>query len=253
VKHLGFLVAVAAACGSSGGPPSGHGTPDAPSQGGPTFLTFGTNLTTVHAGDTVVFSAVLTSPADDPLVGGTLVDETGAIQYGAFQSGAEKGSFGLSLTWDAIGQVQPLTFMTTDQRTFVAQFFTSDGAKASKTVMLTFTCDGKSACDGACYDLTSDEHNCGTCGHVCDYSLGQPTCDTGVCVGERATAQPTSCHDVCAADGLTCTPSCLVAGSSGSPWAVSYFTNDLVEHDSTSCTDAPPATNFRNETCCCTH
>jgi hypothetical protein len=198
--------------------------------------------------------AVLTSPAGNPLVGGTLSDDTGAIQYGAFQSGSENGSFTLSLSWPQINQAAPLTFMSTDHRSFVASFFAADGAKASKTVSIALTCQGVSACDGSCVDLTSDGENCGSCGHQCAYSptsgVDTKGCQTSTCVYGVSSATLRTCSAVCAGVGMTCTDSCTGTTDAGQPvtYALAYY---LSSHNvySASCSETPPSDG--DEYCCC--
>jgi hypothetical protein len=256
------IVLAAVGCGSSSGkqamtvdgPPTGGG--------GPIFLSFGTNVTALDKSaplesQSVTFSAVLTTPEGDDLVGGTLTDESGSIQYGAFQSGTEKGSFSLTISWNDINQTKPLTFVNMDSRVFVAQFFDAKGAKSSKSATIAFTCGGVSACDGSCFDLQTDAANCGSCGTVCENKPGVANrgCHTGVCNYVTGSAAAATCDDVCGAVGLTCSASCPGTSDNGAPltWAMTYYSHG--NFYSTSCTETPPLPcmppDCGDELCCC--
>ena len=59
----------------------------------PVFLDFGTNVTSITAGESVTFTAVLTDTNGiGSLVGGALTDQNNAT-YGAFQASGQMGSF----------------------------------------------------------------------------------------------------------------------------------------------------------------
>src|SRR5688572_16528714 len=54
-----------------------------PDPGAPVFLSLQTNVSKITAGESVIFTAVLTDPDGvDDIVGGTLSDQTGMIGYG---------------------------------------------------------------------------------------------------------------------------------------------------------------------------
>ena len=146
----------------------------------PVFLSFGTNTKELTAGQTLVFSAVLTDPDGiDDLIGGKLQDETGTIDYGAFVTSGQEGSYALKVSWDEINQTRKISFETAQTRSFRAVFFDVKGNSVATTVDIRFHCDKvqglSGACDGACLSLTSD-YNCGTCGHRCPYAYH---CDHG--------------------------------------------------------------------------
>jgi hypothetical protein len=62
--------------------------------------------------------------------------------------------------------------------------------------------DGGGGCGGA--DLSSDEANCGTCGHACDFANGSGECVSGVCTVSACDAGWDDCNergdDGCEAD-----------------------------------------------------
>lgn len=190
--------------GTSSGTTAGGTT-----SGGPTFLSFGANTLQLTAGQRVDFSAVLTTPdgAGD-LVGGKLTSPDGQRQYGGFDAGAQKGAYTLALSWDEINQTLPINFASDEKRTFLATFYDAGGASAGQSITIELTCKGSSACDGKCFDLTSDPMNCGSCGNVCHAPLA--LCDAGQCRAQPgrqaciAAASFATCDDYCASIGLTC-------------------------------------------------
>jgi hypothetical protein len=205
------LCLLVAACGSSSGPPGDGGN-----NGGPEFLSFGTNVTTLtqttatspDSHDSVTFVAVVTHPQGvSDLVGGHLTDATGSIQYGAFIA-SQQGSYSLSLTWDQIYQATQFQFTGKQDMSFVAQFFDAQGRSASNTTKLTLACGGGAGfgtCDSACEDLQNDATNCGKCGGACS-TVGSHTCKQGLC-SDADIVDPTftmSCDQVCAAHGGVC-------------------------------------------------
>ena len=134
-------------------------------QGGPEFLSFGTNITTMTSTDTATFVAVLTHPqgiAD--LVGGHLTDSTGAIQYGAFVAD-QQGSYSLSLTWNQIYQATSFQFEAQDQVEFVAEVLRRTGpARATEARHAHARVPGRDpygTCSGTCFDFASNNTNCG--------------------------------------------------------------------------------------------
>lgn len=95
--------------------------------GGPEFLSFGTNITTMSETDTVTFVAVLTDPQGlTNLVGGHLTDPTGQIQFGAFIA-TTQGSYSLSLTWPQIYEATNFQFVGQGPIEFIAEFFDVQG------------------------------------------------------------------------------------------------------------------------------
>lgn len=255
----------ACSCGVGGGGNNAVGPGDTTAPGGPSFLSFGTNVTTLKQGDSVIFSAVVTHPSGlDHIAGGTLTDASGAIQYGAFGSGTQKGGYQVALSWAEINQSDPINFVTSDQRAFVAQFFDTDGRRSTKSITLTLSCDGKAACDGVCTDVTSDVKNCGTCGTVCSSTQ---KCNSGVCgappkPGLKLATTPASCDSICAMSSATCDAS----GASCSQQLMGYPAAALYGGTTANalpltCSQVPPPTNpnpstgaseaFSEEACCC--
>lgn len=154
--------------------------PDAaPSADAPVFLNFGTNVATITQDEAVTFTAVLTDPQGiDDLIGGSLTSEDGAIQYGAFATSGQEGSYTLNLTWDAIDQAADITFAQSATRTFTATFFDVAGHRVDKTVTITLSCGGFYACHGACANVCGlNSMTRGSCDAAC--ASDQMTCDPG--------------------------------------------------------------------------
>lgn len=155
-----------------------------PSANAPKILLLQTNVQTLHEGETLVVTAVVTDPDGiDDLIGGTLLDVDSGNSYGAFASSAAEGSYELDLAWGAIQTVRDIDAPTTGVgRTFVARFFDVAGHTAEQTVAITLRCKDAihTACDGVCVDLQQDAEHCGTCdiaappGAYCD--AGTLTC-----------------------------------------------------------------------------
>jgi hypothetical protein len=173
----------AGSTGGAGGVENGTGGAG-PSADAPTFLSLGTNVTAVLEGESITFSAVLTDPQGiDDLIGGTLKDPGGAT-YGAFATSGQEGSYGITLSWDQINQVAPITFDagSSQQREFVAEFFDAAGNVATKSVLVTLACGpGLGACHGTCFSDSTESAAC-YCG-----SATAPTC------AEYCTSQASSC------------------------------------------------------------
>jgi len=175
------------------GPTTGSSTSTSGAGGGtsepgaPEFLSFGTNVPALDGGaDTpsVTFTAVVTDPDGvDDVIGGSLLDQSGA-PYGAFATSGQEGAYEMTLTWEQINTVSAIDFDPGPgaSRTFTAEFFDASGKKATRSISLSLTCDGSSACDGdcglarcttACVWLGSDQ-DCGACGNDC----GSGWCNT---------------------------------------------------------------------------
>jgi hypothetical protein len=177
------------------------------------FLDFGTNVTSITAGQSVTFTAVLTDPAGSgTLVGGALSDQYGGT-YGAFQASGGMGSFDLTISWAQMQQVHSIDFAygTNAQRTFTAKFFDMAGNSAQTTTTITLTCSMGSvewaAGAGVCYDTMNDPNNCGAVGNKCPAAV---SCSEGHCVDFLACAPAqTSCDAMCAAAGKTCSDGCI--------------------------------------------
>ncbi len=176
--------------------------------GGPTFLSFGTNVTTVHEGDTVVFTAILTDPQGvDDVIGGSLKAANGSA-YGAFATSGQEGAYQMSLTWQQIQQVAAFTFPYggSESRTFTATFFDQGGHMATATVTLKFTCsNGGERCGAVCYDTQTDPNHCGTC----DPTSCGGGCMNGGCLSAcQIAGTGASCDLYCANINKTCTTKC---------------------------------------------
>lgn len=163
MKRATYLLAAALALSACGGDESNDGSPDASQTSdpkAPIFLNFGTNVTTLtgghddepgDGGESVVFTAVLTDPDGiDDLIGGSLTDVTGAIQYGAFSTSGQEGAYTITLSWNAINQAKDISFRQMTERTFMAVFFDVAGHRVEKSVAIKLTCGGEYACHGTC-------------------------------------------------------------------------------------------------------
>lgn len=158
-------------CGTSTTPEQDLGNG---SGGGPTLISFGTNVTELTDGESVRFVALVTDPEGiDKLVGGQLMSPDGAVKYGAFGA-AQQGAYSLDLTWAQLSQAQQISFATEQKRTFVGEFFNVAGKKVQGTVELRFHCRGEPACEGRCLATgtlcpTSTDKLCiaGTCQAGC--------------------------------------------------------------------------------------
>lgn len=174
--------------GNETGPGGGTTEP-----GAPQFLSFGTNVTKLDGGDPplVTFTAVLTDPDGvDDLIGGSLLDESGA-PYGAFVTSGQEGAYQMTVTWEDINTITAIDFApgADGMRSFTAEFFDGAGHKATRNISLTLSCSGLAACDGRCREgrcgtqcvYFGDNDNCGACDNDC----GNGFCDSEqqVCTG----------------------------------------------------------------------
>jgi len=189
----------------------------------PVFLSFGTNVSQLSAGQSVTFSAVLTDPDGiDDLIGGTLMSADESITYGAFTTSGQEGSYTLTLTWDQIDATDPLSFVGETNRVFAARFFDAAGHATTRTKSIRFFCTtGTGACNGVCYDLQSDETHCGNCQTTCSGAYQE--CVTGQCkcVGETDSDHCYADYHDCNMDTWTdrcgvSRPGACGCGSSGS-------------------------------------
>jgi hypothetical protein len=188
VCEAGACVDYEPGSGPSGTTASGNGAGGGTTEpGAPEFLSFGTNVPALDGqGETpaVTFTAVVTDPDGvDDVIGGSLLDQSGA-PYGAFATSGQEGAYEMTLTWDQIDTVAAIDFDPGPgaSRTFTAEFFDASGKKATRSISLSLTCNGSSACDGQCglarcttecVWLDSTE-NCGACGNDC----GSGWCET---------------------------------------------------------------------------
>lgn len=124
-------------------------TPDL-AQGALKILSLGTNVNSLTQGGTVRVTAVVThTDGLQKLLGGQLNSTDGSVKYGAFVAGAG-GAYSLDLTWDQLHQAQAISFDQQQQRSFVAEFYDTDGNKVTGNLDLTLTCNGDTACGGKC-------------------------------------------------------------------------------------------------------
>lgn len=172
---MGWALAVAGCggpddTGGPGGPASPDAGPVASDPAAPRFLSFGTNVTSLTEDESVIFTAVLTDPDGiDDLIGGSLTSPDGQVQYGAFATSGQEGSYTITLSWEAMHQAQDITFATGEPRQFRAEFFDVAGHAVTRMVTIGLTCDGQYACGGACRDMcyVSVEQRA-TCAAACE-------------------------------------------------------------------------------------
>lgn len=199
-------------------------TTSAPVPGAPIFVSLQTNVSTVTAGETVTFTAVLTDPDGvDDILGGTLSDPTGMIGYGPFVAAGQKGTYSISVSWDSMHQAEPIEFEDMSvMRSFRAEFFDQAANKVSKDGDLTLACAEGAACGGVCTDLMKTAEHCGACGKSCASGCKDGGCAPafGECV--RFDEGFDTCDQICGASGQTC-----VENGCGKGWTVRGFSGDL--------------------------
>lgn len=176
----------------------------------PVFLSLGTNVNAITEGESVVFTALLTDPDGvDDIVGGSLTNEDGAIDFGPFVAAGQEGTYSITISWAQIHQAAPIQFEdVAETRVFHARFFDQAANSSTKSVSVNLQCAGGSACGGACTDLAVDGVNCGTCGHSC-MAMG---CEAGNCKpawSECFTVADgfSSCDEMCQSLGEACAES----------------------------------------------
>ncbi len=245
-------------CACDGSTPTDGGkvTPDggASAAGGPTFLSFGTNVKSITEGASVTFTTVVSHPqGTDALAGGSLISLDGAIQYGPFSTGgAQKGAYSLTLSWYEISKSKTIEFTKEENRVFVAEFFDAEGRRSTKTVSIKLHCNGEGACSGSCIDLQNDNENCGKCGRQC----ADGECGDGKCVSIKESATRAACTTVCSTGGGKCdATACTVVGIAG------YYSSAtwLKEQQLQTCAETPAASivshgetiPFSSVSCCC--
>ena len=150
----------------------------------PTIVQFSSNRTTLTEDGTLVLSAIVTDPQGvDDVIGGTLESPTGAV-YASFATSASEGSYGATLNWNSIHQVDSIDFQVSKEIVLVAKFFDQAANATSETLTIRLECSDTtlSACDASCIDLQSDIEHCGICQRACseDGSCtdGECTCST---------------------------------------------------------------------------
>jgi len=98
--------------------------------------------------DTLVITAVVSDPDGiDDLIGGTLMDSTAALSYGAFATAASEGAYSLSLGWSALNSTAPINAPagTGEDRTFLAEFFDAAANRARGEISVTLACEDSEA------------------------------------------------------------------------------------------------------------
>jgi hypothetical protein len=195
----------------TGGSAGAGGAPAAPAPAptdGPQLLSFTADAGQLTAGATVTFTAKLADPDGvGDVAGGSLTDELGAA-YGAFLGTAQPGTYQLSISWAQIDQGHPIVLPrgATVTRTFTARFFDLESHGTQRSLMLTLTCHGLAACNGACVDPAQSPDVCSTCDPPC---ADGAACYLGQCAALTACAgKMTSCQLACAAAGMTCANQC---------------------------------------------
>jgi hypothetical protein len=221
------------------------------------FLSLQTNASSLTAGESITFTAVLIDPDGvDDIVGGTLSDLTGMIGYGPFVAAGQPGTYSIMVSWDAMHQAEPIEFENTDlMRSFRAEFFDQVANKVSKDVDLTLACAEGAACDGVCTDLKATADHCGTCGKIC--ATG---CKDGACApawGECTQKDEgfDNCDQICAASGQTCVKDGCEDNTTvhGFETPADCGNQELDTHYSESCSAVQPWIGFRAVIqCCCT-
>lgn len=150
--------------------------------GCPRILTLSANTTTFTPSTTIVISAVVTDPDGiDDVIGGVLLDPVNNASYGAFQTSAAEGAYELRLAWDDVNTTRSIDFATSATRSLRARFFDQAGHETLQDLVVTLTCEGPSACAGACQKVrcgttciddtfVNDDH-CGRCDVACPSQL----------------------------------------------------------------------------------
>lgn len=163
---------------SSDTTPTSETATSEPMPGAPVFLSLQTNVSKITAGESVIFTAVLTDPDGvDDIVGGTLSNESGAIGYGPFVAAGQAGTYSVMLSWEAMHQAEAIQFEGMDlARAFRAEFYDQSANTVRKDVEVTLTCAGGSACDGVCTNVMTDANHCGSCSSVCEGGCADGEC-----------------------------------------------------------------------------
>jgi len=222
MKRYMFAAILFAACTSSSnqgqmqpaGSGSNLGSSSSSSKDAPRFLAFGTDVSSLTANQSVIFSAVLTDPDGiNDVIGGDLTSADGKITYGSFATTENEGAYSLTLSWGEIQQTQDISFKQNEMRQFVASFYDAEGNNVQQQVTIELTCNGGFACQGAC-------------------ASGAAT-DCGV----KALALQ-SCSQVCSAANMSCD------STQTNPGVASFYDGESIAL--TSCSTVPTA-NYQNE------
>ena len=129
---------------------------------------------TINEEGSATFRAVVTDPdgAQD-IQGGVLRDEMGSVTYGSLARAAD-GSYSLTITWDQLNAVAPITFTAPHGVVFEAQFSDSADHVGTARATLMLSCsNGCGATNGIC-----------GCGSICMIdctTISTPDCLLSVC------------------------------------------------------------------------
>jgi hypothetical protein len=162
--------------------------------------------------DSVQFVAIVTDTAGLDTIAGGELDDTAGHTYGAFEAGASKGTYSMTITYAQINQAAPVDLPSGMTRELVAKFFDNAGNMATASIELELACRDayglEGACGGSCSDPMFDPANCGSCGNVCPAGEAcvHGSCATvgSQCINSRSIAPNTDCDQVCAAASQTC-------------------------------------------------
>lgn len=155
------------------------------------------------AGQSVTFTAVVSDP-DGDISGGVLFDLAANKTYGTFAE-IDDNTYAVTLTWDEINAVDPITFNDDSDRAFRAQFTDETDLTAMMMAFLTLTCNGQASCEGTCTELGTEDDNCGACPVVCQ---GDAFCKQGSCVtgeyGDCFDPMGMNCAEYCGESSQIC-------------------------------------------------
>lgn len=177
-----------------------------PAENGPKFISLQVNVMKLTAGQSVIFTAIVTDPDGlGDIAGGSLSSEDGVIGYGPFMAAGQEGTYTIEVTWAGMHQAESIEFVKSELiRTFRVDFYDQAAHKATKTVDLTLFCAEGSACDGECIDVDFDGANCGQCGKTCKDACGNASCLPvhGECI--NVDSGYASCDAYCVSIGEAC-------------------------------------------------
>src|SRR5690606_3063546 len=80
----------------------------------PVILSLSSNVTQMTEGESVTFTAILTDPDGvSDIVGGSLLDAQGAVDFGPFVAAGQPGTYSITLSWAQIHQAISIHFENT--------------------------------------------------------------------------------------------------------------------------------------------
>lgn len=207
---------------------TGTGTGTETGGGVPTIVSLSVNAGTIGPGDTLEVSAIVTDPDGiDDLIGGQLVVGDG-LTLGTFQTAAQEGAYGISLTFTDLLAVSGLQTSSTTDLVLTAEFFDQSGSSSSESVGVGLSCTDYGvlcdACINECHPVLAPCPG----GFVCGYHSDPETleCEPAgaalegeACIFSADCAQSICASQVCrrpcladadCSDGLGCS---LISGS----------------------------------------